>query len=248
LWGKIVDPARDTEFKASKTTLTMTVAGEPHVFGEDGQRTAPRVMREVRGDFMIQVKTSLASPKSTPAKFSRDLLPAGRGADWLNAAPFQGAGIVVMQDDGNLFKLGQGTLFHQDSVEKYLAWQGHSQERSSHGGKIEPGKQFAYLRLQRFGPHLFPSGSDDGERWTHLPMITGQLPEALQVGLVAEHNTAEGFQATFSQFKLHRFHFGNNPRPWKGPPAPRGCARCHAEPVPKMDPDFQFDWQPREKQ
>ena len=152
-----------------------------------------------------------------------------------------------MQDDGNLFKLGQGTLFQPDATERYIAWQGHAQERSSYRGKIEPGRQFPYLRLQRFGPHLFPSGSDDGERWTHLPMITGQLPETLQVGLVAEHNTSEGFQAAFSQFKLHRFHFGNNPRPWKGPPAPKGCVRCHAEPVPKMDPDFQFDWAPMEQ-
>ncbi|MCI0684304.1 MAG: sigma-70 family RNA polymerase sigma factor [Gemmataceae bacterium] len=248
LWGKVVDPARDTEFKATRKTLTLTVPGGAHVFGADGRRTAPRVMREVGGDFLIQVKTATVLPKGTP-RFERDLLPPAPGADRhradLNAAGFQGAGIVVMQDDQNLLKLGRGTLFHQDSRENYLAWQSHSPERSTHDSKLVSGRPFAYLRLQRFGPHLFPAGSHDGERWTNLPPITGELPAVLQVGLVAEHNTSEGFQASFSDFKLHRFHFGNNPQPAKkGQPPPRGCARCHGDAVPEPAPAFRFDWLP----
>src|SRR5262249_44076954 len=57
-WGTVVDPDGDCRFSASRTILKVKVPGQAHVFAGGERTNAPRVVREVRGDFMVQVKTA----------------------------------------------------------------------------------------------------------------------------------------------------------------------------------------------
>jgi type 1 fimbria pilin len=56
-WGDVVDPSKDCEFKPDGNRLTIVVPGTKHDLSiETGDITAPRVLREIEGDFIAQVK------------------------------------------------------------------------------------------------------------------------------------------------------------------------------------------------
>jgi RNA polymerase sigma factor (sigma-70 family) len=235
-WGTVIDPAADSDFQATRTTLTVTAAGGARVFGAAASK-APRVVRKVHGDFMVQVKVAPGEP-SNPGTFEAGLFPDAAEGELLNASSFAGAGIVILNNDQGFFKLGHGSVFHEQDRHKYLAWHTGSEGAAKLSATAYPArKQINYVRVQRFGPHLFAAVSGDAERWIYLPPVTEELGDVLGVGLLAEHNTAAGFEATFSDYKLTRFNFGNNPRPGNFPPAPKGCARCHGDAVPRINID-----------
>ena len=55
-WGQVIDPDADSRFRATRTSLTVTVPAAPRVFApERGRSNAPRVVREVQGDFLAQI-------------------------------------------------------------------------------------------------------------------------------------------------------------------------------------------------
>ena len=58
-WGQAIDPDKDCKFQAEKGGLTIVVPGKDHDLGiERGVMNAPRVLRPVEGDFIVQVKVS----------------------------------------------------------------------------------------------------------------------------------------------------------------------------------------------
>ena len=243
-WGFVIDPDGDSRFTATRATLNVKVPGTAHVLADRGRSNGPRIVREVEGDFLVQVKAFPAIPEIAAGAFEKDLFAAEEKGNVLNAAAFHGAGILVKQDDKNFVKVMQGAV-DDDGSRRFLFWQTRVDGVVKHGMTLLPGNApFPYLRVQRVGPHLFASGSPDGERWGYYSAITGEFDDVLQVGLITEHNTPDGFEATFSDYKLDRFHYGNNPQPWKGPPAPKGCIRCHDQETPVADAELQFRWPP----
>src|SRR5262245_34558282 len=90
-WDTPVDPRRDCRFDRKGDKLTITVPGKGHGLYED--EGAPRLLREVGGDFGVQVRVD--------GNFGHD--PAGRPRG------FRGAGICVT--DGRWFVSVTRTAF-----------------------------------------------------------------------------------------------------------------------------------------
>src|SRR4051812_2737975 len=56
-WDKPVDPDKDCMFDKVKSGLTITVPGKDHDLGvERGRMNSPRFLRDVEGDFVVQVR------------------------------------------------------------------------------------------------------------------------------------------------------------------------------------------------
>lgn len=68
-WGKPIDPNRDCKFVIKGSTLTIELPGGDHDLAPKRERfNAPRLLREVEGDFVMQVRVSgsfLPSVKSS---------------------------------------------------------------------------------------------------------------------------------------------------------------------------------------
>jgi hypothetical protein len=63
-WGATIDPDGDCKFGLGGNRLTITVPGTDHGLGvERGQMNAARVLKEIEGDFIIQVRVSGNFPK-----------------------------------------------------------------------------------------------------------------------------------------------------------------------------------------
>jgi RNA polymerase sigma factor (sigma-70 family) len=90
-WGHVIDPDGDCNFTVESNRLTnrlkIGVPGTDHGLGvERGQMNAPRVLQEIEGDFIIQVRVSGDFPKGAKS------VVEGR-------RPFFGAGILVYVSD-----------------------------------------------------------------------------------------------------------------------------------------------------
>jgi hypothetical protein len=97
-WGEVIDPDGDCKFGIEGGTLTIAIPGTDHSLSlERGQMNAPRVLQEVEGDFVAQVKVSGPFPIG-----AQGVVPTRR--------PFHGAGLLLWQDQDNYIRLERAEL------------------------------------------------------------------------------------------------------------------------------------------
>src|SRR5262245_21462329 len=98
-WGTATDPVGDCTFKADAGKLTVTVPAGTHDLNQAlGGMKAPRVLRDVQGDFTVQVKvTGEFNPGDKPAA--------------ANTTAFNGAGLLVWQDEKNYLRLERNAFW-----------------------------------------------------------------------------------------------------------------------------------------
>lgn len=185
-WGKPIDPKGDCRFEREGDTLTIRVPGEGHwfVLGDD-EAPAPRLVREVEGDFALQVRVR--------GNFERELE--------------REAGIVLLAKDGQAAM----RLSSEESAFGPLMCHLYSSvpERGNLVDDSHPAPEakdgVLYLRLERRGQRLRMAHSRDGRRWeTAMDDCGGhiELGPKVQVGVYAAANEAGEFKATFDNLKF----------------------------------------------
>ena len=64
-WGTAIDPDGDCQITAEGSAVTMTIPATLHDLNADIDKyNAPRILRDVQGDFEIQVKVSASSSRA----------------------------------------------------------------------------------------------------------------------------------------------------------------------------------------
>lgn len=193
-WDKPTDPDKDCAFKKEKGGLTITVPGKDHGLAiERGRMNAPRLLREVTGDFVAEVRVSGAfTPSATSTA-------AGR-------TPFPGAGLVLVADEKTYVRL-ERAAFRRDEVSTYANWELRQDGKWVLGGdaSVCPLQQKAtHLRLERRGDKLLASVSEDGKEWKALPPLEVKLPAKLKLGVTANSTCTDPFSPHFDRFRLRK--------------------------------------------
>jgi regulation of enolase protein 1 (concanavalin A-like superfamily) len=189
-WGAVVDPDGDCKVAEDNGKVTITIPGSHHNLNptpDFNNLSAPRVLQDVTGDFVLQVKVpAFTRPEANTSSNGRN--------------SYVGAGLVVWYD-GNYFirflRAANGdsnSLFA--SVELYeagelLGWKNQGLDDQS-----------AYLKLQRHDGRFTFSVSGDGQDWTDLPTVDLKLPKKLKAGIVAVNSTTKEFAPQFEDLKL----------------------------------------------
>ncbi len=193
-WDKPIDPDKDCKFRRQRGGLTIAVPGKDHGLAfERGRMNAPRLLRTVEGDFLIQVRVSGAlTPSDLSSAPSR--------------VPFLGAGLVLMASEKTYVRL-ERAAFRRDMVSTYANW-----ELRRDGDWVLAGDasvcplkgEAAYLRLERKGDSLLASVSEDGKEWKQLPALELKLPAKLKLGVTANSTCTEPFSPHFDRFELRK--------------------------------------------
>lgn len=191
-WGKPVDPKGDCRFERKGDRLTIIVPGKGHQHNrEEGQLNAPYLVREVEGDFTMEVGVS--------------------GDCWYpgEADSCRGAGILVRGDekDDMLTLELQGRTDTGEAMQwvhvesKYpVGPTSHQARRREHGSTP---LRSLYLRLQRRGNNLLTSFSEDRKRWTEVDFSSEiTLPRKVKAGVLAEATGEGEFKVVFDHFQL----------------------------------------------
>jgi regulation of enolase protein 1 (concanavalin A-like superfamily) len=190
-WGDLIDPDNDCKVQDQGGALLVEIPGTLHDLNADIDKfNAPRVVREVTGDFSVTVKVAgqfQPGPQSTkPRTF-----------------PYNGVGIFVWQDSDNYIFLGRAAMLRNNNKVSAMA----AFEEREWGARaavnnrgIDTGDVF--LRLERRGNRILGYTSKDGASWTRLDPMETTYPGTLKVGLYAVNTSSSPLAVRFEQFSL----------------------------------------------
>jgi serine/threonine protein kinase len=196
-WGLANDPDGDCQMNGDRNTLTITVPPTLHDLNATiGKYNAPRVVRDVEGDFEIEVRVE------------GDFRP-GSICNREGGIPFVGGGIVICDGGDNFIRLERGLVNDQGSFGPFAIFEQHIAGRGvvDHNGPLYDGT--TYLRLARRGATIRGFTSSDGRYWSELEPIRGIRTARLQVGLDAINSGNASFTVRFEQLS---FKTGTNSR------------------------------------
>lgn len=210
-WGRLIDPDHDCKIAIKDGAVTMELPGTDHELAPKRKRfNAPRVLREVEGDFVMQVRVCASFlPSSKSSVDGEDprvaaglvLIPADKHCIRLEYGAYRRKG---MQDNVPSFRMRGERIWNVEEGGWELPWK--QQIRNGNEERI-------YLRLDRRGNAIFRFLSPDGKKWYAgsdmsergtISVEFSSLPANLKVGLAAYSSSTEPFKVRFDQFKLVR--------------------------------------------
>ena len=209
-WGDVTDPDEDCQVLMDKEMQRAAIAvpGTAHLLSAElGRMNAPRILREITGDFEVRVKVTGTSQ------------PRGRTTT-THYNPYHGAGILVWQDPENYVRLEIASDLRKGKVFSYANFELRQAGRLAvtWGLKIVDGS--SYLRLKRRGDLIHGSFSPDGDHWTPFSPMIVDLKDRLKVGVLAVNSASKPLKAGFEEFRFRRIPGteADADRPPPGPP------------------------------
>jgi serine/threonine protein kinase len=191
-WDNPIDPDGDCgmELDQGEGKVRIVVPGTPHVLSaEIGAMNAPRLLRDVQGDFEARVTVSGV------------FHPAGK-ATVKEYAPYHGAGILLWQDKDNYVRLEIAADVPHGKPRPYVNFE-YRKDGSlavSRGLKIDDGS--THLLLKRQGNKIHAAFGPDGVRWTSLPPMSVKLSDHLKVGIAAINSATKPLTAELEAFEV----------------------------------------------
>jgi S1-C subfamily serine protease len=189
-WGLAIDPDNDCKIIPGEKSITFQVPATLHdLYFAGGPINAPRVMREVEGDFVVKVKVC------------GDFNPGSKSTN-PKTIPYMGGGILLWNDSNNNLRFERFSWVRGEKITT-----GAFMEAFEGGRKgPNPIEQFpagdCYLRLERKGNRIVGAISDNGTNWKELKAIDALWPAKIKVGLAAINTSNEAFSVKFEEFEL----------------------------------------------
>jgi regulation of enolase protein 1 (concanavalin A-like superfamily) len=183
-WDRVVNPEGDCTFDRKGDHLTITVPGKGHEFDfEAGRLIAPHLLRDVEGDFAVQVRV---------------------GGDFHKGGGRAGL-LVLAGDKGVTLSLG---VRPRNGRSHAYCWVRFFDQRSTTAttfdGFVDLNGKAGSLRLERQGHTFTTKGDLDGQGWKTWEETEGgvRLPQTVKVGVFVEATASGSFKAVFDQFKV----------------------------------------------
>ena len=191
-WGHAVDPDADCKFEmdTSEDKVRIIVPGRAHILSaEIGQVNAPRILRDITGDFDLLVCVDGTSR------------PKGRPTTTVYS-PYHGAGLVIWQDEQNYVRLEIAADLHYGKARPYVNFEYRKEGVLAVSRGMNNGDGSSHLRLKRRGDEIFASFGPDGARWNSFPPLTVRLNDRLMVGVTAINSSTKRLTAEFERFDV----------------------------------------------
>jgi regulation of enolase protein 1 (concanavalin A-like superfamily) len=193
-WGQAVDPAKDCKFHLDGDRLMIEVPGTKHdLSAEVGDMKAPRVLREIEGDFIAQVKVS-----------GNVRHGGGRTSDEYLA--YHGAGLILWLDERTYVRLERAAIVREEGGPYHYGnfELRKDSQRATTGGNAEIPDQDTYLRLEKRGDRILGATSPDGIHWQYFDPIPVELPRRIKLGFAAINTSTEAFKASFAELEIYK--------------------------------------------
>ncbi|HEY7311218.1 MAG TPA: hypothetical protein VH643_17790 [Gemmataceae bacterium] len=198
-WGRPVDPDHDCKITIKDDTVTMELPGGDHELNPKRDRfNAPRLLRDVEGDFVVQVRVSASFRPSAKSSVKGE-------------APRVAAGLILIPAEKNSIRLEYGAYRRGEKQRSGFSNRMRGQQL---GMNVEldwnpsdwvPNEDHIYLRIEREGNWIRNVLSPDGKTWgRYNSSEDAKMPSKFKVGLAAYSTSTEPFKVRFDQFKLTR--------------------------------------------
>lgn len=193
-WGAVVNPSRECTVRADEGALVMRLPAGVHDLwagrkDESKRFNAPRVLREVEGDFVARVKVTTDGPPRLDVFY-------------------QGAGLVIWDSEAQYVRLERNFCINNKGEAFSFTCPLYDRD-GKRLSKVTAAVRFfrgrsTWLRLERTGQRVAASFSHDGEAWTEPHVVVTALPRSVRVGVHAINNSDAAFVARFEDFRVLR--------------------------------------------
>lgn len=189
--GSWFDPDNDSRYKADGSGVTITIPGAAHINSAQVRKTnAPRILREVTGDFVAQVRVpDRIQPGSQP----------------LEGFPiaFQGAGLLLWQDEQNYVRLERAAASSPNRPQSHQILLESLRDGKSGKPEYLPIREKPIvLRMERKGSDLNCTYSSDGKTWIPVKNAALGFNATVSIGVSAGNLSPKAFSPRFENFTL----------------------------------------------
>lgn len=203
-WDKTRDPESRRAISQTKNVLTIKLPAKDLDFDTPrGKTNAPRLLRDVKGDFtlVVRVKGDFHATEASTAPGNKAYTAAGI---FLEADNKLGTRVRWLfgatREDG---APGNALLRHSVGYLRSSAGGIASWNDGHKSWPLKEGVKEAWLRLRRRGEMVPGEVSADGKTWkTIAPIGAGAMPATIKVGLIACSTSDKPLTVTFDQFSL----------------------------------------------
>jgi regulation of enolase protein 1 (concanavalin A-like superfamily) len=193
IYGTTHDPDDGAEFRPSGNTLRIVVPHEPRLLSPWSKMfNAPRVWREVRGDFTATVRVSFPIRSAIPRKHEE--VSESRS----------GGGLVVWLDEQNLLTVTRDEHEFEGEPGEFFRSELRNEGSATGYSKYSAPTQSGYVRAERTEKQFVGSYSTDGKTWKRLDSYELEWGESTRVGVVAENSYKAPFEIVFDEYVLTR--------------------------------------------
>jgi regulation of enolase protein 1 (concanavalin A-like superfamily) len=191
-WTGLIDPDGDCKFDQNQPErkIRITVPGTPHLLSAElGRMNAPRLLRNVHGDFdaLVTVGGVFHTSGRTTVK---------------EYPPYHGAGILLWQDVENYVRLEIAEDLQHGKPRPYVNFEYRRDGAlaASRGQRIS--NSSSYLRMRRRGDEIHAAFGPDGVHWTPFPPLTVTLKDWLNIGVSAINTATKPLTAELTDFMI----------------------------------------------
>ena len=192
-WGVLAGDPGDCQFRPEGANLNVLIPGTLHVLSTELKQTnSPRLLTPVQGDFVAEVSVlGRILPGTVP-------LPKFPFA-------FQGAGLLLWQDENNYLRLERSAMYTIDRTRLHQVLVEYCRDGKTSTPTVRDVREAALtLRFDRRGPEVRCQYSPDGGKtWLEVKRQTVALPASgVKVGVSASNASPKPFTASFAAFEL----------------------------------------------
>jgi len=191
-WRDPVNPDGDCQFDLDRpeNKIRIVVPGTPHLLSAElGRMNAPRILREVIGDFDASVRVAGAF-HPTGSRTVKEY------------APYHGAGILLWQDGDNYVRLEIAADLQHGKVRPYVNFELRKDGALAVSRGLKIGDGASHLRLRRRGDEILAAFGRDGVIWTSFTPLSVNLKERLSVGVAAINTASKPMTAELEGFEV----------------------------------------------
>jgi regulation of enolase protein 1 (concanavalin A-like superfamily) len=194
IYGSPHDPDKGTEFQPAGDALRICVLEAPRLLSARTRVfNAPRLWRDVEGDFTVTVRVSFTIRSKVP--------PVGNAR--LDAR-HAGGGLVVWSDPSNFLTATRNEQPFDGKPASHFHCEIRVPERSRSALNYSAVDRAGFLRVQRTGKLLEASFSADAKEWTSLDSAEAEWGDTVKVGVIAENAFQARFEVVFDKYVLVR--------------------------------------------
>jgi S1-C subfamily serine protease/regulation of enolase protein 1 (concanavalin A-like superfamily) len=189
-WGDFIDPDGDCKVVLENEGVNLEVPGSLHdLNAEIAKLNAPRVVQDVEGDFVVQVRVR------------GELKPEGPGTRH-DALPYNGAGLVLWLDGDHYIRLERGAVLRNSRVGGLLLCQ-----KQDGDGPVVRKNAFleegdVYLKIERQRGRITCYYGTDGQQWAETGPFEIGWPARLSVGVTAVNSAFSPLSVRFEGFSI----------------------------------------------
>ena len=192
-WGAAIDANGDCKITSTdETKLEVEVPGVAHDLAAELKLwNAPRVLSDVTGDIVAQVKVSGAFRPDAPSTIP------GRH-------PYHGAGLLLWQDKDNYVSLHRAAVRVDNKVRHYINFELRKDGRLAQSfGEMQVPDVDVVLRLERRGGRMYAYATNvDGMGLTAYKPVKAELAGVAKLGIVAVTSSSAPLKVTFENFEV----------------------------------------------